>query len=270
MSKGYLEYKLPFIFSSSEKAGAQNVSADGSSFNIILDQPIFIPREAKNCSVSVSSASAWNTIYNVELDVNDKITISYNTGIVVVRVLQIDPGLYDLDHLSEEIQREIHAVGWPQNLIQLIPDNASQKSVIQFNYPGVQIDFTGLHSFYDILGFEPRLVPLAGETIGVEYEKSDNTANFNKLDYLLIHTDLVSRGIRINHIYQNVVHQMLIDVEPGSQIVSTPFTVQNIPSPELIGERRKNVRLWLTNQDNERVNTNGEIWSIRLIVHYYM
>lgn len=270
MSKGYLEYQLPFIFNSSEEAGAQGITEDGSSFHVILDQPIFIPREAKNVSLSVSTSTIWNSVYNIEKDVNDKVSVSYNTGIVVVKTITVEAGLYDLDHLAEEIGRELLAAGWPQDLFTLVPDNASQKSVIQINYSGVQIDFTIAENFAEILGFEERLVPLLGDSAGIEYHKSDTTANFNKLDYFLIHSDLVSRGIRVNSQYSSVIELTPVTSAVGSQIINTPNIVQHIPTPELAGERRKTVRLWLTDQDNKRVDTNGEIWSVRVVIHYYM
>lgn len=184
------------------------------------------------------------------------------------QTLTIEPGLYDLDHLAAEIQRELLAAGFPEDLFTLVPDQATQKSVIQFNYSGTQLDLSIARNFASILGFNERLVPLAGQTTGVQYEKSDNIANFNTIDYLLIHSDLVSRGIRINDQYRNVIAQLLIDVAPGSQIVSRPFNPPEIPANELIGEKRKNIRIYLTDQNSVPVDTQGEIFSYRLIVHY--
>ncbi len=266
----YLEYRLPFIFSSSPEAGALNISPKGSSFEVLLDNPIVIPRQAKNCYITVQNATAWWNIYNIEEGVNDQISVTYFDGLISVTVvLTIDAGLYDLDHLSAEIQRELNANGLPSDLFQLIPDQASQKTVIQFNTAGVQVDLSIPRNFSTILGFDERLVP-ALLTTGVQFEKSDNIANFNTVDYLLIHSDLVSRGIQINGIYNNTIAQLLIDVAPGSQIVSKDFNIPQIPANELIGEKRRNLRFWLTDQDNNLVDTNGELFSVRLIIHYFL
>ncbi len=265
----YIEYKLPFIFSSSAASGAQNISPDGSSFEVLLDRPIVIPRESKNCYITVQNATAWWNIFNVKLNINDQLDVEYFDGVLTVNItITIEPGLYDLDHLSAEIGRELLAGNVPQDLFILTPDQATQKSVIQFNYSGVQLDFSIARNFANLLGFDERLVPLGGQTTGVQFEKSDNIANFNEIDYLLIHSDLVSRGIKINNRYTNTIAQLLIDVAPASQIVSRPFNPPEIPANELIGEKRKNLRFYLTDQDNNLVDTNGELFSVRLIIHY--
>ena len=264
----YIEYKLPFIFNSSPDSGASNISLDGSSFEVNLDRPIVIPRHAKNCYITVQNATAWWNIYNIVAGINDQIDVEYFDGFITVQqVLTIEAGLYDLDHLEEELKRELLANGYPSDLFVLIPDQATQKSVIQFNYSGVRLDMTIARNFAAILGFNQRLVPPI-LTTGIQYEKSDNIANFNTIDYLLIHSDLVSRGIRINNQYRNVIAQLLIDVAPGSQIVSTPFNVPSIPANELIGEKRKNIRIYLTDQNSNPVNTQGELFSCRLVIHY--
>lgn len=267
----YIEYKLPFIFSSSEDAGARNISEDGSSFEVILDRPIVVPRHAKNCFITVQNSTAWWNVFNIQDEINDQLDIEYFDGILTVNfTITVEPGLYDLDHLNEEIGRELVANSVPQDLFTLIPDQATQKSVIQFNYSGIQLDMSIARNFADLLGFEERLIPLAGQTSGVQFEKSDNIANFNQVDYLLIHSDLVSRGIRINDRYQNVISQLLIDVSPGSQITDSPFNPPEIPCDELIGEKRRAISFWISDQNNVRVNTQGELFSVRLIIHYFL
>ena len=267
----YIEYKLPFIFSSSAASGARNISADGSSFEVLLERPIVIPRAAKNCFITVQNSTAWWNIFNIKLGINDQIDVEYFDGVITVNfTITVEPGLYDLEHLSSELGRELHANSVPQDLFILTPDQATQKTVIQFNYSGVQLDMSIARNFADTLGFDERLVPLAGQTTGVQFEKGDNIANFNTIDYLLIHSDLVSRGIRINDRYQNVISQLLIDVAPGSQLTDSPFNPPEIPAAELVGEKRRNITFWITDQDNVRVDTQGELFSVRLIIHYFL
>lgn len=267
----YIEYKIPFIFSSDAASGATNISSDGSSFEVNLDRPLVIPRTAKNCYLTVQNATAWWNIYNVEEDVNDKLDVTYDDGMIVVnQIIQIDSGLYDLDHLQEELARELLANNFPSDLFVFLPDQATQKTVIQFNYSGVRLDFSTPDNFAALVGFNERLVPLAAPTTGIQYEKSDNIAAFNVIDYLLIKSDLVSRGIRINDSFQNVIAQLLINVQPGSQILSTPFNPPPINCEELIGEKRKNIRFFLTDQNANPVNTRGETFSCRLVIHYTM
>jgi hypothetical protein len=106
------------------------------------------------------------------------------------------------------------------------------------------------------------------QTTGVQYERSDQVASFNPVEFFLLHSSLVSTGLRINNVYNNTIAQVLIDVPPGSQIVSAPFNIPEIPAPELAGSDRKNIRFWLTDNNNNLVNTRSEFFSLRLIIHY--
>ncbi len=265
----FIEYKLPLLFNSDPRNGAENISADGGSFSVTLETPISIPRDAHNCYLTVQEATAWWTIFNVEEGVNDRIEVTYDDGfIVVVHTLTLEAGLYDLDHLNAEISREMVAVSLPDDLFTLVPDSAAQKTVIQFNYSGIRLDLTIPRNFAYLLGFDERLVPLAGPTTGVQYDKGDTTANFNTLDYLTITSDLVSRGLPTNGKLYGVIAQLLINVPPGSQILSTPFNPPEIPCPELIGEQRKRITFRLTDNINRQVNTQGEFFSCRLVIHF--
>lgn len=267
----YIEYQLPLLFSSDPRTGAENVSADGGSFSVTLETPISIPRQSHNCFITVEEATAWWTIYNIVEGENDQISVTYDDGGgAVTYVLTMEAGLYDLNGLSAEIGRENNAVGFPVDLFILVPDTAAQKTVIQFNYALTRVDMTIARNFSFILGFDPRLVPAGGPTSGVEYEKGDFHANFNTIDYLTITSDLVSRGLATNGKYFGVIAQLLIDVPPGSQILSVPFNPPAIPAPELIGESRKRVTFRLTNNINEQVDTQGEFFTCRLVIHYSM
>ncbi len=268
----FVEFKLPFIFSSSIDSGAQNVSALGNSFEVLLERPLVVPREAVNVYLTVQNATVWWNTFNVIENQNDQIDVEYFDGILTLNVtLTLEPGLYDLQHLGEEIKRELSGASLPSDLFILTPDQASSKTVIQFNYSGVQLDMTVANvprNFAELIGFDERLVPAAGQTTGTEFQRSDRTAALNQIDHFLLHSDLVSRGLRVNDQYQNVIAQVLIDVAPGSQIISRPFNPPEIPCQELAGEKRRNIRIYLTDQDNVAVDTQGEIFTCRVIIHY--
>jgi len=265
-----IEFKIPYIFNSSAESGAKNISSDGSTFEVELEQPIIIPRDAINCYIKCQNATCWYVFYNID-ETNNRIRFTYDDGITIEdETLTIDPGLYDVDHLNAEITRKLSETNMPNDLILLIPSTADQKIVIQFNFTGVQIDLTISNSIREILGFDSRLVPLAPTVSSEQYEKGDRIAEFNNLDYVLLHSDLVSRGIRVNNTYDQTIAQILIDVPAGSQIISAPFNPPEIPSNELIGEKRKTIRFYLTDQDNNFLNTRNETFSCRLVIHYTM
>lgn len=260
-----ITFSLPLILNSAVESGAKDKTSDGSSFSIDLDRPIIIPKQAKNCFVEVQSAEVWNTSPNILTGVNDKVTVDFGSGATVITIPQ---GLYDLDALNQRLNQEVKAAGGMNEKEYVFnADTATQKTVLQILTVGSSMDFTASDTFRDMVGF--GAVILTAATIDETFD-APNTANFNTTDYFLIHCDLVSRGLRLNSSYRQIVAQVLIDVPPGHQIVSTPFNVPKIPAAELIGDKRNSINVWLTNDKNERIDTGGENFSCRLVINYVM
>ena len=255
-------FSIPMIVSSDERNGALNKSIDGSTFSIELDRPLIVPKEAHYCYVEVQSAQIWNTTPNILTGINDQITITFESNSYV---LTFDQGLYSLRALNDEILRQLDTLGLSK-LISLTSDTATSKVIIIFRELGVSVDFTSDRSIRDILGFSNQIyLPQFGQGLTI---KAPNVAKFNSVDYYLIHTDLVNYGIRNNSLYTQVVAEAYIDVPVGSQILYRPFNMPKIPSQELIGSKRNRIQVWLTDDQNRRVNTNGENWSFQLTINY--
>jgi len=265
-------FEVNMLVSSETEAGAINVSRDGSEFEVQLQEPIHIPREAIGTTISVEEASVWWSVPNIITGENDLMFITYNDGVnpVFNYNLIIPQGLYDLNGLNQAIERELTNQSAPTNpsLISLTPDDATQKVEIQANYAGVSIDFTQAQTFRIILGFNSSLV--GPSIIAPEIFIAPNVAQFNSVNYFLIHSDISGKGIRFNNNYNQTIAQVLIDVAPGSQIVSKPFNPARTSAEELNGSRRTNIRMWLTDDLNRPVNTNGETWSARIVIKYFM
>ena len=259
------------IISSDPIRGASNISADGSSFEIDLDDGgITIPKTAEGAHLQVDEATAWWTIPNIITGVNDKLYITGpNASDVYVNFeINIPQGLYDLSGLNQAILRELEIAGAkidPLPLITLLPDEPTQKVEIRLEYPNTVVDFLPNDTFRDILGFNAALV---GPFLGAQTILGDNVAKFNTIDSLLLHSDLTTRGLRLNNQYDQTIAQILIDVSPGSQIVSRPFNPARINVDELKGQQRKKIRFWLTDQNNNLVNTTGEYFTARLVIKY--
>lgn len=256
-------HEIPIIVDSATEAGALNKSADGSSFEISLEDAIQIPKSATSCTIQVQEATIWWVIPNIITGVNDAFSIDDGGGPYNITVPQ---GLYDLPTLDTSVDSQVVAAGGPSGLFNFLADSATQKVVIRLNGIGVSVDWTGATTFRDIMGFNSQVL---GPTVVTQTDfLADNQAAFNQVNYFLIHSDLVSRGIRTNNTYDQTIAQVLIDVPPGSQIVSTPFNPPRSPAWDLIGGRRKRIRFWLTDELNQRVDTNGENWSARVVIEY--
>jgi len=186
-------------------------------------------------------------------------------------VLTIQQGLYDLSGLNQAIQRELENAGArtdPNPLVVFSPDDATQKVELRVNYSDVSIDFTQIDTPRIILGFDSLVYgPFPSAPIEI---LAPFTAQFNQVNYFLIHSDLVTKGIRFNNRYNQTISQVLIDVAPGSQIVHKPFNPAKSGAQELAGSKRTNLRFYLTDDRQRAVNTNGEYWTARIVISYLL
>jgi hypothetical protein len=263
--------EISMIVSSDPAAGAINRDPDGSYFEVQLQDGLQLPKDALNVNIAVEEATIWWVVPNIITGVNDTM---YITGPDINDVIQnfvvvIPQGLYDLSGINQAILRELENQGAkidPDPLITLTPDEPTQKVEMRFDYPTVSVDFTQPNTPRITLGFDSQILgPYVGAPLNI---LADNIAQFNQVNYFLIHSDLTNKGIRFNNNYNQTISQVLIDVSPGSQIVSRPFNPAKINAPELAGAKRTNLRVWLTDDRDRRVNTNGEYFTARIVIHY--
>lgn len=239
------------------------------------DDPLSISYNVEYTITHITLDTANNKTYTVSGLLEGNI-LADNGGFSRVRynsitnyIITIPQGLYDLNGINQAILRGLENAGAktdPDPLIVMIPDEATSKVQIKFNYATVSIDFTPADTPRDILGFNSAVYgtyPTAPITI-----VAPNIAGFNTVNYFLIHSDLTSRGIRFNNNYSQTIAQVLIDVSPGSQIVNKPFNPAKIPVNELVGAKRNNIRMWITDDSNNRINMNNEYWSARIVIRY--
>ena len=265
-----VKHEFNIIASSNPANGAANVSPDGDRFQVILQDPVEIPRNALNIELSLEESNIVWTIPNIVTGVNDTLYIDGPDTLDVLQnyVITIPQGLYDLSGLQQAILRELENAGAktnPDPLILLSGDSSTQKAEIRFNYTTVSIDFTQTDTFREILGFNSQVL---GPYVSVTTVLADNVAAFNQVTSFLIHSDLTSTGLRVNNNYYQVLGQVQIDVLPGSLITSTPFNPARTQAPELAGAKRGVINMWLTDQDNRGVNTASEFWNTRIRISY--
>jgi hypothetical protein len=221
---------------------------------------------------------------------------SYFAANIVSRTgLSIPEGLYNIDQLGEAMRLVMRQNGLSaeeaNSFFGLDGDNATQLCVIYLNCPvagssfnapyAIEFGVAGKNGFESLLGFDNwprgglpgparRLLgnyPGAGGD-GTYSFIADSVAAFNRLNYLLLHTDLVPRGIRFNGNFNQIVAQVLVDVGAGQQIVYAPFNPPISDAANLVGAQRTTAQFWLTDDTNQPVNTFGETWSMRLVFKY--
>jgi hypothetical protein len=266
-----LKEELSFLVTSDPDQGAINRSADGSQFEVQLDDPLAIPRDALQVTLQVEEATVWWVVPNIITGVNDTFYVfgDSSTSVPTAYQVTIEQGLYDLTGLNNSLLSGLEALGaktTPEPLITLSPDEATQKVLIRFNYDNVTVDFNQPDTPREILGFNATTVgPFVGTPINF---LAPNTAQFNQINSFLIASDLVSKGIRFNNRFNQVISQVLINVAPGSQIISTPFNPAKVDAQELAGAKRTIIRFRLTDDKLRPVNTNGEYFTARIVIRY--
>ena len=263
-------YEVALLASSDPAAGSQDLTPDGSSFSVQLQEAITIPKNALGCTIEAQEAAVWFTVANIKSGINDKFYVTQESSatppVITAYVATVDQGLYNRPQLYEAIQRDIINQGGKAACFNFLADEATQRVVLSFLIAGTIIDFTPPDTMREILGFDAgtytQAPPLPKTII------AQNVAQFATLQFFEIHTDLTNTGIRVNNAYTQTLMQVNIDKPPGSQIIAKPFNPTLIPTPELVGSSRTNIRFWLTDQRNQLVDTNSEYWSVRVVIRY--
>jgi hypothetical protein len=177
--------------------------------------------------------------------------------------------------LNESIQNALENAGFQTTdgvpavskpIFTITTDEATSRIILRFEYPTVSINFTPNDTPRDILGFAGIVYgpyPAAPQNVSALY-----VAQFNTVNYFLLHSDLVEQGIRFNNQYNQTISQVLIDVAPGSQIVSRPFNPAKTDCDRLAGARIDTFNVWLTDDKQREVNTNGEYFTARIVIRW--
>ena len=261
--------QLSMFFSSDPADGAQNVSADGTKFSIALNNAINVPKGSVSCEVGIQSASIWNTSPNLSPDFNNNkfVFTTSNAAQPGTTTITFPEGLYSLTNFNTFLSSQFINLGLPNNLITLVADTSTQKTVLTFLEAGDQVDFTGAGTCREVLGFSSRLSPLTAQVAGFS-DFSDNEAAFNRNNVYVIRGDVVNSGIPYNNRAANILSSVPITVRPGSQINYSPTNVLWSQANELIGNPRSNLSFELSNQALKPTPTAGDYWSFVLTIRY--
>jgi hypothetical protein len=264
--------EFSMILSSDPLAGSSNLTADGSRFEVRLNTPISIPREARSATLTMETANVWWVISNISADLGNNRLFLHGLDTSDVEKdfsLAIPDGLYSVEALNRTVQQLVSNLDGkvsPVDNFEITADNATSKIVINLSYPSCTVDFTQANTLRTVLGFNSQtLGPYTGAP---EFVYANTTAAFAPVSSFLVHSDLVSGGIPIGPVSSQVIGEVLIDVPPGSQITSAPFRPPASSIANLVGSTRDFITMWLTDQNNRPIDTGGEYWSCRITLRW--
>ena len=263
----YQEQVYSWLFSSNPLLGAQAVSPDGSTFTTFLQEPFSIPKNAFGIEVGCLQASVWYTQPNIT-EKNNRFEFLAN-GFAGPQVLFVPPGLYNFDELNELLKQAL-LDNYGITNYNLVAVQSTQRVTEQFFLTGGNELFETswpLGTIGDVLGFFPTRV--TNDALQGHDYPGDKTARFNAIDFYLIQSSLVNRGIRSNSTYRSVIAQVPINDLPGAQIVYSPINPQWTAAPELgNGSSVTSVQTILADSNGQPVGTQGEAYTVTLMVKW--
>jgi hypothetical protein len=237
-----------------------NVSSDNrlagentDSYTVNFTSPMIING---NWAVALESLTMWYSYYNITPDYGNNLFRYYNG--TAWRTITITPGLYTVPALNTFIQENMAAAGDytagppASYFITITPNYSTFKCDITIS-GGYQIDFT-VGNLYILLGFTQAI-------ISANASGPNNVNISNSVDRLLLHCNLVS-GSFLGAISTDVLYSFSVSVSPSSLLELRPNRLLYVPIPAT-GYLRE-IKIYLTDQMNRRVNLNGEPLSVQL------
>jgi len=259
------ERQVSWYFSSAEENGAVKLNQLGNKFQVQLLEPILIPSSTLYATVEVVGANIWNTSPNISIFFNNNhFYVSYGA---ISENIEIPDGLYGITELEGFLQREFLNRGLPEDLLQLSANDATQKTVITFNYVGVSVDFTPNDTCRDVLGFNSQVI--TSTAIGESVE-GDVVAGFNRVESYFIKSNLVQSGVPNNKFGSGIIAGVPITAKVGSLIIYQPFNPVRSVADELIGQPKQNLVFTLVDQEERDISTAEENWSFTIVIRYWV
>jgi hypothetical protein len=283
-----IDVENTYFFSSAESLGAQNRTADGSKFQVLLDKEIQVPPSAIDCTIECRSANIWFTSPNIAAEYNNnKLHLEYNG---VQFSLTVPDGLYSVSELNCTIQRLIaneyipltpgppvvyNVVRFASNSISLSTVLSRQRILLKLIAGlGVLTDPALPDNIASVLGFtSPSSFPIPGNNNrtaiydGAFFE-AENVAQLNRINSYLLHGDIVNQGLSINNTYATIIAEIQLSVQPGKLLTYRPFLPYKIDGNHLKFGPKTLLTFYITDEQNRPIDTFGENYSFSIVVKY--
>lgn len=262
-----IKQSMSMVFNSDPDAGAQNVSDGKSAFEVTLDDPLAIPRNALGCTAAITNASVWNTAYNISASFgNNKLRFTTSVAPAGSYTLTLADGLYSVVGLNTAISALLINLTLPGTLITVSGDAATGRSIVNLSTSGDSIDFTFANSIREVMGFNSAVITAPSAAYSFF---SDNVAEFNRINSWVIASNLVPNGIPVNSRTKGIIGQINIAAIVGKQDNYMPNNLTSFDASSLIGASLTNLRFELLDQ-NLREVTVPDTFSFTLRISWYV
>ncbi len=262
---------VPLFVSSDAALGAFDITSGIDRFTVQFKNTIEIPSTAQNLTLQLTQATIFWTVKNISVAKSNnlfRLLISGDPGSPFT--VTIPDGLYDVNDLNEEINRQLVNEGVTSGLVTLTGNNSTGRVVINLTdaLGGLRVEWV-VGSMFDLTGFNSgQFVPAAGFTTGLFSEEGPNVADFSEVSSFLAHTNLLQSGIPTGNQENQVLAQIQITAAPGSQLNFMPFQPIKIPVPHLAGQNINEATFYVTDQLNRSVDFNEENFTFLLEIKW--
>ena len=206
------------------------------------------------------SVDFYYSIPNIKRGDNNVFVYSSDSG-VSWKTIELDTGSYELGAINEEINRNMKINGDynKQNdepYINISPNLSKLSAIISIDSDAYKVRFGGENSIGSVLGFPESI------TIGIGYTESPAIVQITKLNSILIHTDFIMGGF-VNGSPSAVIYSFEPNIPPGYKINQTPNPIIYYP---VTRNNINRIRFWLTDQNDNLIDTRGETITIKIHV----
>jgi hypothetical protein len=233
---------------------SSNENTDAFTVNFSSPIPVY-----GNWALALESASIWYSYYNISSDYNNNTFRYYNSS--TWKIITIPSGQYTIDdintaiHVGMKTNGDYTVVSGVDTFdITILPDYNTFKLQINVSN-GYRVDLT-VGTIYQLFGFEPIIVTTS--------QQGKNNVNIsNGIDRILIHVDCVTGSFSGTNA-SDVIYSFTPDGAPSSLLQIRPYRLIYLPinrSPHLYS-----LRIYLTDQQNRRLNLNGETASYTFVL----
>ena len=228
------------------------LSGNGPSLTIRYDNPILTPLKG-NYGIGLNTLSTYNSIPNID-QTNNLCKISYDKQQTWKQII-IPEGCYELEAINNEIQVQIVTYGGKKDLLTLEPNYNTLKCMVIIKNTDYSFDFRGNNTLREVLG-------LSAKIYDKPREQGTSIVEINKISQILVHCNLAPFS-RNNNVQLPLIYSFYPDVAPGSKIYEKPINPIIFP---INIENIYDITVWLTDQNNKKLNLSHEKLSICLLI----
>jgi len=232
------------------------LSGNTCDFSTLFPQPIIL-NQNKEYEAAFLSLETYNSIPNIT-DKNNKFVYSVDKG-VNWKTIFLEKDAYEIAQINAEIQRQMiisndYDIG--NNSFFITISHSRLSAVVEITNPNYNINFDVENSIGTTLGFER-------EIISAGYNKSSRIVDIMNVNSILVNVDFI-HGSYVNGERRQAIHSFFPNVGPG-------YKIRERPQPELIfypvnSHYINHIRVWLTDQDNNLIDLQGERITIKIVI----